>query len=273
MKKQPLFLMLTVLALLGLLLFGAPRLVSAGSLPQSSYATPTPNADGQIIYTVQEGDNCTRIFLLTNVSIDQIIQLNGLDQDCTLTPGQQLVIATVAPATATPEGPTPTPTIGPPTPTPFDGNAMVCVVLYEDLDGNQKRSETEFYLDGGVVSMSNRSGTFSETINTIGGDPALFVATEDLACFQDVPEGEYNLSMGIPDGYNPTTSLNYPLSVTAGDTVVVAFGTQPGSAASATEDVPAPGTNRSPLFLGLGLLLLAGGAGLAFFFIRSRQES
>jgi hypothetical protein len=79
--------------------------------------------------------------------------------------------------------------------------------------------------------------------------------------------------MGIPDGYNPTTSLNYPLSVTAGDTVVVAFGAQPGSATSATEEVPTPGTNRSPLFLGLGLLLLAGGAALAFFFIRSRQES
>ncbi|MCB2214071.1 LysM peptidoglycan-binding domain-containing protein [bacterium] len=272
MKKQTLFLMLIVLALFGVLLFAAPQMVSAGTLPQSSYATPTPNVDGQILYTVQEGDSCTRIFLLTDAPIEQIIQLNNLDAECNLTPGQQLVLATVAPATATPEGPTPTPTVGPPTPTPFNGNAMVCVVLYEDLDGNQKRSDTEFYMDGGVVSMNNRDGTFSETLNTIGGDPALF-ATEDLACFQEVPEGEYNLSMGIPEGYNATTSLNYPLSVAAGDTVVVAFGAQPGSAANATEDAPTAGTNRSPLFLGLGLLLLAGGAALAFFFIRSRQES
>jgi hypothetical protein len=118
MKKQNLFLMLTVLALFGALLFAAPQLVSAGSLSQSSYATPTPNADGQIIYTVEEGDSCTRIFLLTDAPIEQIIQLNNLDEDCSLTPGQQLVIATVAPATATPEGPTPTPTQRPPPPPP-----------------------------------------------------------------------------------------------------------------------------------------------------------
>ena len=271
MKKHILLLTLSLLFLTAIFLFAAPKMVNAGTLPQSSYSTPTPNSDGQIVYTVQEGDSCTRISLLTFASIDQIIALNGLDQECNLTPGQQLVLATVAPATATPEGPTPTPTYSPPTPTPFAGNAKVCVVLFEDLDGNQKRSDTEFYMSGGVVSINNRSGTFSQTLETISGDPALFTV-DDLPCFADVPEGEYNLSMGIPDGYNATTSLNYPLNVTAGDTVIVDFGAQPNSAVSATE-TPAQGGTRSPLLLVIGLFMLAGGAGLAFFFIRSRQNS
>jgi hypothetical protein len=267
MKKLTLIPIIAVLLLLGILLVTVPQGVIADPLSQSSYQTPTPNADGQIIYTVEEGDNCTRIFLLTGVSIENIILLNNLDEDCSISPSQQLLLATVAPATATPEGPTPTPTQAPPTPTPFAGTAKVCVSLFEDLDGNQMRTTGEFYLAGGVVSINNREGSFSQTWNTIGGDPDLV----ELNCLENVSEGEYNLSMGIPAGYNATTTLNYALTVTAGDTVMVDFGAQPSSQISPTEDVT-QGEGRSPLFLIIGLFLLAGGAGLAFFFIRSRQN-
>jgi len=262
MKKSWLFLvMITVVTL------GAARMtladVQARDLQQAAYQTPTPNLDGQILYTVQEGDTCTRIFLLTGVSIDEIISLNNLEEDCAVFPGQQVLLGQVDPVTPTPEGPLPTATLGPPTPTPFEGTAQVCVALFEDLDGNQRRASNEIYLGGGVISISNRVGTFSETKETVGGDPALV----DLTCFDDVPEGEYNLSMGIPDGYNPTTSMNYALSVTAGDTIVVDFGAQPTTQITAAEI--APEAQRSPLFLVIGLLLVAGGAVLAIFFIRS----
>ena len=256
-----------ILVLAGLIFTLAAFQVDARSAAQASYQTPTPNTDGQIIYTVQEGDSCTRIYLLTGVPIDQIIALNNLTAECVLTPGQQLVIAMVDPATATPEGPAQTPTPGPPTPTAFAGNAEVCIVLFEDLDGNQMRTESELYLPGGVVSISNRAGTFSETLETVGGDPALV----EPACFENVPEGDYNLSMGIPEGYIATTSLNVPLEVTAGDTIVIDFGAQPSS--QAPEPVsPTQGGGRSPLLLAIGILLLAGGAGLAFFFIRARAR-
>ncbi|MFW5713054.1 MAG: LysM peptidoglycan-binding domain-containing protein [Brevefilum sp.] len=254
--------------LTGFVLFLGALNVEARSLSQASYQTATPNNDGQIFYTVQEGDSCTRIFLLTGVPIDQIIELNDLTSECLLTPGQQLVIATVEPATPTPEGPAPTPTPGPPTPTPFEGNAEVCVVLFEDLDGNQMRAESEFYLEDGVVSINNRAGTFSETIETVGGDPAIV----EPVCFENVPEGDYNLSMGIPNGYVATTSLNLPLEVTAGDTIVIDFGAQPSS--QPPEPVgPIQRAGRSPLLLVIGILFLAGGAVLTFFFIRSRIRS
>ncbi len=270
MKTLPRILILSSLVFAGIIFIILPKPVTASPPAQSSYQTPTPNADGQIIYDVQEGDNCTRVFLLTGVSIDQIIALNNLEADCNIFPGQKLILATVAPATATPEGPTPTPTQAPPTPTPFEGTADVCIVLYEDLDGNQKRAEEEFYLAGGVISMNNRSGAFSETRDTVGGDPALV----EPVCFEAVPEGEYNLSMGIPEGYNPTTSMNYALTVTAGDTIVVDFGAQPGSQMNATETVNDDQGmgGRSPLLLVVGLFMLAGGAALAFFFLRAQQE-
>ena len=270
MTKNRVFLTLLICFLLAAGLFLVYQPVDAGVPLQSSFQTPTPNADGQIIYTVKEGDTCFSIYLLfqNQIPIEEIIAINGLDSDCTLLPEQRLVLATVEPRTATPEGPQPTATLGLPTPTPFDGNAEVCVVLYEDLDGNQKRGETEFYLAGGVVSISNRTGSFSETRETVGGDPDLVEAV----CFEDVPEGDYNLSMGIPEGYIPTTSLNVALEVNAGDTIVIDFAAQPGSEIIESEEISETG-GRSPLLLAVGILFVAGGAVLAFFFIRSRMKS
>ncbi len=241
--------------------------VQARPLQQGTYQTPTPNAEGQIIYIVQEGDTCTRIFLLTGVPIDDIIALNDLGPGCEVFPGQELILALVDPVTPTPVGPLPTETPGPPTPTPFEGTAQICVSLFEDLDGNQRRSTNEMYLGGGVISVSNRLGTYSATKETIGGDPAVV----GLVCFEDLPEGEYNLSMAIPDGFNPTTSMNYTLEVSAGDTVVVDFGAQPST--QMIDDEVVVGRGRSPFLLTIGLFLLAGGAALAFFFIRSQMNS
>ena len=278
MKKRLLFGLIASMILVGGALF---TLWDQGDLvaqAQATFQTPTPNAEGQIIYTVQEGDTCTRIFLLTGVTIDELMTLNNLDADCSVFPSQNLLLGTVEPRTATPSGPTPTPTIPGPTPTPFEGTAELCVVLFEDLDGNQMRSEDETYLSGGVVSVNNRIGTYSETMETIGGDPNLFALecfTADcieIQCFEDLPEGDYNLSMGIPEGYLATTSLNLALEVTAGDTILIDFGAQP-SAQVPAEDLPTAQGSRSPLLLAVGLILLAGGAGLTFFFIRSRGES
>lgn len=267
MKKSLFFLLIIALLVFGSVLLFTHAGVQARPLQQGAYQTATPNEAGQIFYTVQEGDTCTRIFLLTGVSIDQIIALNDLGPDCEVLPSQQLLLAQVDPMTPTPEGPAATETPGPPTPTPFEGAAQICVALFEDLDGNQKRSPNELYLGGGVISINNRIGTYSATKETVGGDPAVV----GLVCFEDVPEGEYNLSMGIPDGFNPTTSMNYTLAVSAGDTVVVDFGAQPST--QMIDDEVVVGGGRSPLLLAVGLFLLAGGAGLAFFFIRSQMQS
>ncbi len=262
----------TVLIVIALMIIGVFLGLTIGEagMPvygQATYRTPTPNPEGQIIYTVEEGDSCIRIEILTGVLVADIIAQNDLTEECLLTPGQQLIIGFGEAVDEEPVEPEQDPTPDFPTPTPFAGMGQICIALYEDLDGNQMRATDEFYLAGGVVSVNNRDGTYSETKETLGGDPALV----EPVCFEDLDEGSYNISMGIPEGYNPTTSMNYAIDVTAGDTIIIDFGAQPGSqfgnGAAGT-----PGSGRSPLLLAIGLFLLASGAGLAYFFIRSNLE-
>lgn len=238
---------------------------------QAIYQTPTPGADGRIIYTVQQDDTCTRVFLLTGVSIEDIIRLNGLDQECSIYQGQPLVIGIVEGAG---EQATAEPTINPmeitPSPTPSPGTAELCIVLFNDIDGTGMRSDDELYLAGGEVSLNNSIGTVSETGTTIGGDPEL-LETEDLLCFDEIPEGEYNITMGIPQGYNPTTITTYKLALKAGNKAVLDFGAQVATNIVVPEENT--GGSRNPILGIAGGLFLLGGIGLAIYMWRARKPS
>src|SRR4026207_1598042 len=82
-----------LLTLVGLLLLGLWLPANAAPSAQQQYSTPTPGADGRIIYVVQPGDSCTKVGLVNNVSVEQLRQLNAnLDENCALIEGQQLLI-------------------------------------------------------------------------------------------------------------------------------------------------------------------------------------
>ncbi|MFZ3069891.1 MAG: LysM domain-containing protein [Anaerolineaceae bacterium] len=234
---------------------------------QAVYQTPTPDAEGRIYYTVEENDNCTRVFLLTNVPIDEIIRLNGLDDDCTLITGTKILLGTVEAPSLT-ETAMPTATIAPelitPTPTPAPGFAKVCVVLFNDLDGTGMRTEGETYLYGGVVSLNDRLGKVSLTGNTVAGNPD----EVDPLCFEDIPEGSYNITVAIPDGFNATTITNYPLDVKAGEQATVDFGAQ---VATAAPEEATASTGRSPVLGIVGLVILVAGLVLGFSLWRQRK--
>jgi LysM repeat protein len=272
MKKQNLVQMsvisLAVLLVLGFMLL--PQIAQNPANAQATYQTPTPGADGRIIYTVQEGDNCTRIFLLTGVEINQIISLNNLDAACTIYPGDKLVLGIVEPPQQT-ETVVPTVDIAlTPSPTPSIGYGEICIVLFNDMDGTGMRTENEPYLAGGAVSINNRLGTVSLTGSTIGGDPEVITDLEPL-CFEEVPEGAYNITMAIPDGYNPTTMTNYALTVSAGDNITIDFGAQTSSNIP-FEDEQAGG-GRSVLLGVAGGLILMGGIGLGIYMLKARKTS
>jgi hypothetical protein len=134
------------------------------------------------------------------------------------------------------------------------------VLLYHDINGDAMRQEEEPAIPDGAVSMSDRLGKVSLTLTTAAGT--------DSVCFKEVPEGEYNISVAVPEGYNPTTAMNYALTVKAGDQSTLDFGAQPNSASAPV--TPADG-GRSPLLGILGGLLLAGGLGLGLYVRRARQ--
>ncbi|NJC94748.1 MAG: hypothetical protein C3F07_21130 [Anaerolineales bacterium] len=268
MKKQIVFPGLFVL----LLLFAGMALTANGASAApdlQGFVTSTPGPDGRIIYIVVEGDNCGQVALLHGITVPQLRQFNTrLDQDCTLTVGQQLVVGLV-PQAAPPTVGIPTPTLPAVTPTPFTGTTEVCVLLFDDLNGDALRQETEFGIEGGAVSLTNLNGSYSQTLNTTSAvDPDLVEPIR--SCFEDVPQGEYNVSMAVPDGYNPTMSLSYTFTVKAGDRASIDFGAQSKTATLGEPTEPTE-TNRSP-FLGIfGILLLLGGIGLGYFAYRANQ--
>jgi hypothetical protein len=239
--------------------------------PQAQYATSTPLPDGRIIYIVQAGDTCTRISLLTGVSVDYIRTTNQLNENCDLKEGQQLLIGVGGPAVETPTtGPSPTPAPTQPTPTPSSGGtAEICVLMYVDINGDGMRQDIEFGVDNGAISVASSAGQYSQTLNT---SSSLDTADQDddgdveeplRACFPDLQPGMYTVSAGVPAGFNPTTILNTSIELVAGDTTYVDFGTQ---VQVVTEDPAQP--PPSPLLGLVGIAFLLAGIGLGIYFWR-----
>jgi hypothetical protein len=265
--SQLLFLSLIVFILL---FFGiALPLRAADAAPESQFMTATPGPDGRILYVVVEGDTCGQVALLHGITVAELRQFNSrLDQDCALTVGQQLVVGLAAA-----EGPTPgpAPTLPPPTvtATPVSGTTEVCVLLFNDMNGDALRQETELGIEGGAVSLTNLNGSYSQTQNTVSAvDPDTLEPIR--SCFVDVPAGEYNVSMAVPDAYNPTMLLSYTLTVKAGDRASVKFGAQ-SKTLTVSETTEPQEANRSSLLGVFGFLLLLGGAGLGYYAYRSSQ--
>jgi len=267
MKKQIIFVSIFILVLL----FIGMILPAEAAPTTQGYATNTAEPDGRIMYIVAEGDSCSQVTLLYGITESQLRQFNTrLDPDCTLTIGQQLVVG-LAPANAAPTvALTPTPAVPSISPTPFNGTTEVCVLLFNDSNGDALRQETEFGIDGGAVSLTNLNGSYSQTQNTTSAiDPDLVEPIR--TCFTDVPQGQYNVSMAIPDGYNPTMLVGYTLNVKAGDRASIDFGAQSKTVTiNATTDEQGGG-NRSSLLGIFGLILLLGGVGLGYYAYRSNQ--
>jgi len=264
MRNKP-WLILLVLVLIGSG-FLRTHSAKAGTEKQVSYATPTARPDGRVVYIVQEGDTCLRIQLLTGVTIDQLRTLNRLDQECTIIPGKELLLAVITPQPTPTNNPHITPTPLLPTSTPFSGNGQVCVQLYNDVNGDATREDAELPLAGGAISITDRLGQVSKTENTTG--------SVDPVCIE-VPEGEYNISMAIPSGYNATTTLNLQaVKVLAGDMAILEFGAQMASAAqnpAQPPDTHSSSTGNGLLLAILGGLLIMAGVGLAVYVALARR--
>jgi LysM repeat protein len=224
--------------------------------------TPTPGPDGRIIYIVQPNDTLLGISLITGVTIEKLRALNNLTSD-TIFEGQELLLGLGGPAEFTPTpGPTPTSTPILPTPSPRPGQGTLCILLFNDLNGDSIRQEDEPSIPDGAISFGNSAGSVSESANTgVGLEPA---------CYEELPEGDYTISVAVPEGYNPTTQNSYELALHAGDITYVNFGAQANTQTLAEAPaIPAPEGGRSPLLGIVGVIFLLAGAGVAFLAARS----
>lgn len=242
---------------LALLLLAATVISAHASVLKQTLITPTPGPDGRIIYTVQEGQNCTTIANIAGIPLSQLRVLNQLDENCTLRVGQKLLIGMGGPtgSTATPTGPAITATPAQATPTPSLGDASVCVMLYNDVNGDALKQDTEVSIPNGAVSVTGTSGQYSKTADTVAGT--------DPVCFDQVVQGTYNISVAAPEGYNPTTQLNYTLEIKAGEQIFVDFGAQQSGLGKPQAAASQPASNN---LLGIaGGILLVGALGLGTY--------
>ena len=238
----------------------------AAPVMQIPIYTPTPGPDGRIIYIVKANDTLLGISLITGVPIDKLRALNNLTSD-TIFEGQKLMLGLAGPVEVTPTaGPTPTSTPVLPTPSPKPGEAKLCILLFNDLNGDSIRQETEASIPDGAISYGNRSGSISESKTTGAGlDP--------MCSEKPLPEGDYTISVAVPAGYNPTTQTSYEVTLKAGDQTYVNFGAQANSQTQAEAPaIPAQEGTRSPLLGIVGALFLLAGAGVAFFAMRSMRS-
>ena len=265
------FILFLVLIIVLLLFIGTalPASTASAAPYAQGFVTATPGPDGRILYIVLDGDSCLQVALLHGITLPQLRQLNTrLDENCTLLAGQQLVVGL-----AQPEAPTagPAPTLPPATvtATPISGTTEVCVLLFDDMNGDALRQATEFGVDGGAVSLTNLNGSYSETQNTSSAsDPDTLEPIR--TCFGDVPQGDYNISVAVPDEYNPTMLLSYTLTVKAGDRASIDFGAQSKSV-TVSEPLETQEGGRSSILGIFGFLLLLGGAGLGYYAYRAGQ--
>ncbi len=253
--KKTISLIPVVLAVVLLIIF-APLLTQPAEA-QIYYYTPTADANGNVIYTVREGDSCESIALLNGISTETLQSLNNLNADgCKfLTAGTRLRLAIVPTAVITP-GPSPTPTSPIPTAQPASGFGTLCVYLFNDINGNGMVDTGEGPIAGGQFNISSAAS------NTSLSGTSIATATLDPVCFENLPESHYTISMAIPEGYNATSSQSVSIDLKAGDTATVNFSAQSSSRSGATQQ---QGGGKSILLAIVGGLVLIAGVGLGLY--------
>jgi uncharacterized protein (DUF2141 family) len=230
--------------------------INAPELQPTPFPTPTPGADGRIVYIVQANDSFWSIAAIAGISLDELYALNGIQPGDYAVEGMELVLGFAGPAEPTIDvsaATSPTPIEA--TSTPQFNTGEICVLLFFDTNGNARLDEGEAGLSGGQISVVDVSGNVAVESST-GEDP------EGL-CFEDLESGDYNISAAVPDEYNPTTSMSLPIRLVAGDIKYVQFGAQPSAAIS--DQVGDRGQSGS-LWLGIfGIFLLLAAGGLAYY--------
>lgn len=234
------------------------------------FLTPTPRADGQIVYVVQEDDTLWRIAAIAGLSLEELMALNGIQPGDFLTPGTELFLGSAVQegAGGTAQAEASEPTEIPLTPTPEVGTGDICVLLFEDINGNGRLEEGEPALPEGQISVVALSGDLVGEYTT---EPLDLEVAPDGYCFEELSNGDYNVSAAVPPNYNPTTGLNVPVSLNPGEIKYLQFGAQPSSAINGQED--GQGGGRSTMLGLLGLALLAAAAGLAYYASRMSRRT
>lgn len=261
--------------------------------PDGEYQVATPDANGRIVHTVQEGDMLGTIASLYGVTIQQIVDLNNLASHNFVVLGQQLVIKTGegAPEPSTTEEPPEAETTEPPPETDATeepetteppatdveppaaeeplGTGTLCVLSFEDVNGNAARDPQEPNLAGVTFVLSD------------GGEAVSRYTTDGISepyCFAELVPGTYEVTW-TGDHFAPTSEQSWQVEVSSGDILSHEFGAQPrGVAGEASDEGASEGGMPNWLVallgsLGVVAVLIGIGAGVYFAVVKPRLSA
>lgn len=252
-----------------------PTQPSSWGAQAGTIITATPQPDGSIIHTVGSGETCTGIAVAYNISLDELYTQNSLSNDkCRfVSPGQTLIIR--PPQQPTPAPPTPTPDAVAMAETPSEvvdppeqANGSICILGFEDKDGNGFREPIEAKLAGMTFEVSDGTQVI-----------ATYTTDEQNAsyCFAEVPPGSYVVSW-TGEALSPTSEQSWSVTLEAGRTVNREFGAQTSGGENGENGSisgPAQGNGlpawAMALLLAVGVMLLLSGVGVAGYFVLMRR--
>jgi hypothetical protein len=238
--------------------------VAAPMAQFTSYPTPTPMPDGRIIYIAVEGDSAWRIaaifgFTYDNGLFQELYSLNRwtIGEAPNIKAGDQILLGYGGPAEVVPTaGPTPTPAPQIPTQTPQPGSGTLCIILFEDINGDSLRQEEEPSIPKGAISITNRAGMFTKVEDTGIG--------YEYQCYKELPEGIYNISVAPPTGYNHITEMNSTVELQGGEEIYIRFGAQK-STEIVEQEIGPEGREKSPVLGIAGGIILLLAVGMAVY--------
>lgn len=244
-------------------------------------ASPTPLADGRIVYTVAEGDTLSAIAFRFGKTVAELYELNGLDENALLAVGQEIVIAfagdaPAASATASGGGPAAASGVsGPLTHEVAQGDTLLGIALQYDLTMenllalNPTLSEDTLLQLGQEVVVAARQEPLS-----VGGSTDFPEGTATVTAPAVAPTATVVTStpaVVLPDPtVTPTQSLAMQMPTALPET---ANTDEAQASENPAERAPQRPDGGAPTWLILlaGFVMLVGGGGVVLYVIGSRK--
>jgi LysM repeat protein len=208
--------------------------------------TSTPNAEGVIYSEVQAGDSIWSIAAKAGITLDEILEYNGLSQGDFVKVGDLLIVGfgdppgAEEPETEATEGGETAASQPEATPTPESvttttetaanteatetetETASICLTAYNDENQNGTHDADEPLRSAVAFTISDVEKVVSNYVTDGASEPF---------CVEGLAPGSYNITRSIATGEVTTSASDQTVSLTAGESTTLEFGSyQDGTA-------------------------------------------
>ena len=206
---------------------------------EPEFVTATPDAEGTIYYEVQPNDNLSIIAVRHGLTLQALLDLNGISQNALLQPGDRLIVGFGEPP-ATPTVPLPpTPTLAPPTPTftPAPPPTAICLLAFMDLNANGRFDPGDPLQEAVAFTIFDQTAVVANYITDGFSEPY---------CIEGLPPGNYNVTRSLSSGFQTTPPGDMAITLGWGDRVDLTFGAVSQESIAATEAAMFPEAVETP---------------------------